>query len=415
MKYVIAVILFAISLVASADVTMQFEEIRLAALSRVVLGDVAKVPFLLSQEINSDTSAITVQTDKLKPASAIPWLRDVLAQRGFDLVERAGMYSVVKSRNVVERGEEVMIYRPSHRSVSYIMDLCKSFVVGGRWSTDRPAAAGPVVALGSAPAGAQGDPVPMQGSAGAQTSKESDVIVYEGSKAEIKRLRDLIAQVDKAPPQVVIQATLYEVSDIARESSAIAIAGEILGGRVGVNFGAGMGQGPWSVFTAIGGVKAVFSALNSDTRFKALARPNLRLLSGAQGRVSVGDETPILGAVTTNNAGAVTQAVEYRPSGHILQVTPVVLDTGVELTINQQSSSFVQTTTGVNNSPTLMKREVQSKVMLEPGSFVVLGGMQEQRGGGDVAGPKWFPDWAKRKSNDRSETELLLVLYVEKV
>lgn len=411
-RFFLLFILFSSS--AYADIALQFDQIRIAPLSRVILGDVARVPFALSSDSIADQSVITVQTDKLTKPGAVSWLRDVVQPYGFDVVERGGLYHVVKAQKPLDRGEEVFIYRPAHRSMAYIMDVCKSFVTGGRWSTDRPASAGASVAVQSGSARPASEVVPAQGSAGSQTIKDADVIVYEGSSSEIQRLRSLIAQIDIPPPQVVIQATLYEVSNISKDASAVGIAGEILGGRLGVNLGS-VAAGPWSFVASIGGVKAVFSALSSDTRFKALARPNLRLSSGAKGRVSVGDETPILGAVTTTAGGAIVQSVEYRPSGHILDVTPVILDKGVELSIDQQSSSFVQTTTGVDRSPTLLKRQVSTRVMVEPGSFVVLGGMQETRTGSDTSGPDWLPKWMVQKSSDRSETELLLVLYVERV
>lgn len=411
---VLALILVVTSQFAFADVALQFDEIRLAPLSRLILGDVAKVPFALSSDVIADHAVVTIQTDKLNKSVAVSWLRDVVKPYGFDVIERGGLYTVQKSIKEVERGEEVFIYRPSHRSMSYLMDVCKSFITGGRWSTDRPSSLGAAVSIGNPGPRAASEPVPVQGSAGAQTIRDADVIVYEGSRLEVQRLRGLLQQIDVPAPQVVIQATLYEVSNIAKDASAIGIAGEILGGRLGVNLGS-VAAGPWSFAASIGGVKAVFSALASDTRFKALARPNLRLSSGAKGRVSVGDETPILGSVTTTQGGAIVQSVEYRPSGHILDVMPVILDKGVELTIDQQSSSFVQTTTGVDQSPTLLKRQVSTRVMVEPGSFVVLGGMQETRSGSDVSGPKWLPEFMNRKSADRSETELLLVLYVEKV
>jgi type II secretory pathway component GspD/PulD (secretin) len=144
--------------------------------------------------------------------------------------------------------------------MAYIMDVCKSFVVGGRWSTDRPASAGASVAVQSGSARPASEVIPAQGSAGAQTIKDADVIVYEGSSSEIQRLRKLIAQIDIPPPQVVIQATLYEVSNIAKDASAVGIAGEILGGRLGVNLGS-VAAGPWSFGASIGGVSGFLGPL----------------------------------------------------------------------------------------------------------------------------------------------------------
>lgn len=418
--------LFALSLILFSETSFSdqkivqkaslvFDAVSPGALSKLVLGDLAGVSFVIDPEVMADMSGITVKMDVSK-SSSVEWLSSVLAPRGYELrVDQFGGYRVSKAKSKVETAEDMLIYRPRFRSMAYIVDLVKAFFPAGKWSFERS------VTPSSANQGAPNTTASEQiktGTAAVGTMfsrTDLDIFVYEGSKADCKRLRELLDQVDTKPAQVVIHAALYEVSKISKDSSAFSVAADILGGRLGINIGTGSTVGPWSGSISVGGFRAVFSALSSDTRFKSLARPEIRLASGAQGRISVGDETPILGAITTQAGGAVTQAVEYRPSGHILSVTPVILDKGVELTISQQSSSFVQTTTGVNQSPTLLKRELQTRVMVEPGSLVVLGGLQESRGGQDVSGPRWVPEWVKRQAREDNETELLLVLHVEMV
>lgn len=394
-----------------------FDGITPGALSRVVLGDLASVSYLIDPEVIADQAGLTIKADGLSKAGAVEWLASVLGSRGYDVrTDKFGMVRVAKSKAKVDEhviGEEIVMYRPKYRSMAYLVDLSKGFFPSGKWSFER--AVTPSNTSGPAQGAGGAGERPATGAGSSFSRTDLDLIVYEGTKQDCKRLRAFYEQIDTKPAQVVIQATLYEVSKISKESSAVGMVADILGSRLGINLGAGTVSGPWSGSLAVGGIRAVFTALASDTRFKSLARPEIRLSSGAQGKVSVGDETPILGAVTTQAGGAVTQSVEYRPSGHILTVTPIILDSGVELTINQQSSSFVQTTTGVNVSPTLLKRELQTRVMVEPGSFVVLGGLQENRGGDDTAGPRWLPDWAKKKGKDENETELLLVLHVERV
>lgn len=400
--------------------SMVFDAITPGALAKVVLGDLAGVSYVIDPEVMADAAGLTIKSDGLTKASAVEWLVGVLSSRGYDIrTDRRGSVRVSKAKQVTpgyEVGEESIVYRPKYRSMAYIVDLAKGFFPSGRWSFERSVTPQTATAAPAANSASERPPVSSGAVGNAFSRTDLDVFIYEGTKADCKRLRAFLAEIDTKPAQVLVQAALYEVSKISKDSSAVAVAAEILGGRLGITLGGGGATGgPWSAAVEVGGIRSVFSVLSSDTRFKSLARPEIRLASGAQGRVSVGDETPVLGAVTTQAGGSATQSIEYRPSGHILTVTPTILAEGVELVINQQSSSFVQTTTGVNVSPTLLKREVSTRVMVDPGAFVVLGGLQENRSGGDVAGPRWFPDWAKKKSDDSNETELLLVLHVQKV
>jgi hypothetical protein len=421
----LAMFFFCFSISAqSADLkgsSLVFDGITPGALTKVVLGDLAGVSYVIDPEVMADMSGFTIRADSLTKAGAVEWLAGVLSSRGFDVRStKGGSVRVSKSKQaqgvVYEPGEEQVIYRPRFRSMAYIVDLAKGFFPVGKWSFERSVTPQSTAGPATAPGASERPPVGGGAVGNAFSRTDLDVFIYEGTKADCRRLRAFLAEIDTKPEQVLVQAALYEVSKISKESSAVSVAADILSGKFGITLGGGaVTGGPWSVSADIGGVRAVFSALSSDTRFKSLARPEIRLASGAMGRVSVGDETPVLGAVTTQAGGVATQSIEYRPSGHILTVTPTILADGVELIITQQSSSFVQTTTGVNVSPTLLKREVSSRLMVEPGAFVVLGGMQESRTGADAAGPRWFPEWAKKKSDDSSETELLLVLHVQKV
>ena len=71
--------------------------------------------------------------------------------------------------------------------------------------------------------------------------------------------------------------------------------------------------------------------------------------------------------------------MDYRSSGVILDLRPVVRDQGIDLTVFQQISSFAATTTGVNTSPTLQKREITTTVGVRDGEMVVLGGLSDER------------------------------------
>jgi general secretion pathway protein D len=399
---------WSLPLLAADAVTLQFDEIRIAPLARVVLGDVLQVGYVLDAEVLKDDAPITIKTSAVTTSNAFDWLQSVVRPYGYVLTRDSYGVRLAKGGEQAEDMES-FFYRPRFRSFAYIVELVRPFFPRGQWSFERAASV-----PGGTPNAAGAAEKPPAGMAANIGRINTDAFVYQSTPADIRRLRDFLAQVDTRTPEVVIRAAVYEVSQIQRDSSGVGLAVSLLSDRLGLNLARPV-SGAWSASLNLAGIQAAFAALSSDTRFKSLSRPELRVASGATGRVTVGADVPVLGAVTTAGNGTVTQSVEYRSSGVILDVSPVVLDSIIELKVRQESSSFVQTSTGVNQSPTLLKRAVETRVQVEPGSLVVFGGLQETRTGDDASGWLFVPDWLKSKTRDNSETELVLVLHVESI
>jgi len=158
----------------------------------------------------------------------------------------------------------------------------------------------------------------------------------------------------------------------------------------------------------------VASALNSDGRFKVVTSPFTRVRSGATARFQVGADVPVLGSILTNPNGQAQQSVEYRSAGTLLEVSPKVRDKSTDVDLFQQISSFVTTETGVNNSPTLNKREIRTSLTVEDGEVLVIGGLNDSKEEETKAG-LWFLPFATSKSSGTRSTELLLILELKRI
>lgn len=66
-------------------------------------------------------------------------------------------------------------------------------------------------------------------------------------------------------------------------------------------------------------------------------------------------------------------------------------DSTLDLDITQQLPNLVKTPTGVNNSPTLTKRELKTKVSIEDGDVIVLGGLTESKDSNTRDGLSFLP------------------------
>lgn len=123
---------------------------------------------------------------------------------------------------------------------------------------------------------------------------------------------------------------------------------------------------------------AFYELFRTDSRFHVVSSPRLRVRNGAKASFSVGSDVPVLGQISYSDNKPI-QSIEYRSSGIILSVQPKIRQHLIELSIDQQLSNFAKTDTGVNNSPTLIKRQVNTEVSLADGDIILLGGLAENK------------------------------------
>ena len=137
--------------------------------------------------------------------------------------------------------------------------------------------------------------------------------------------------------------------------------------------------------------------------------------SGGTAKLSVGQEVPVAGAISQNANGGTLQSVEYRNSGVIFELKPTILEERIRIAFSQQISSFVKTDTGVNNSPTMIKREVRTDVDLQDGETFIVGGLIDSKESGTRTGLPFLPRWLNGKTSDAASSELMVLLQVNKI
>ncbi len=418
-----------------------FNEVKVTELARLILGEVAGFSFALESDFLAISDEITVTLHQLTKAQAVEWFEGVLSSRGFSLGESAGVYLVTRAKVPEDHDRELFFYRVKYRHVSYIAELIGALFPRGRFSFARGPVgglpgvpqqpggaalnrAGAVAGAGQGSGGAvqpgyspgvaaQAGGVSGMSSAVGGVDPVSDAFFFSGPARDVVALRSLLAQIDTPSGEVLVKGLVYEVTVGSQDASAVSIAASVLGGRLGVTFGSS--TLPNSLNITAFGLNVIASALSSDSRFKTLSAPSLRVKSGSSARFTVGNETPVLGAVVSQPGGSSIQSVDYRSSGVILDLKPQVRDEGIELTVFQQLSSFAATSTGVNSSPTLAKREISTTVGVLDGSLVVIGGLQDERASAARSGFSWLPDFLLSKTGTTDRVEVLLILDVKRL
>lgn len=396
--------------------SFSFDSIKLVDLARIVFSDVLSKSYVLDSDFLADSQSVGFTLNAAKKSEVQGVLYALLERHGFAVTD-GKFIEVVKKPADEKADQESFYYNPKFRPVSYITDLVASLFDHGRFSSmsqirqkTNPVSS---ASIQSGPAAAQQMPVQDSGSSALSLlDKEKDAFVFQGSKRDIEKLKMLLSQVDVPAGQVLVRAHVFEVTTGASDGSAFSLAIDLLGARFSLGGFKDLGN---TLRLTKGGFDAAFSVLASDSRFKVVSSPSLRVKSGENARFSVGADVPVLGAVQLDKNGNPVQSVEYKPSGVILSLTPRIRGQEIELQINQQLSSFIATTTGVNNSPTLTKREILTNVGVSDGDVIVLGGLDENRSSQDSSGLPFLPAFMRSHGRDESKTELLLVLETQKI
>lgn len=407
MKRLIALAFLACSMAQAADpknypVSLNFARVELAELSHLVYGEILKQDFVIAPDVIANVKPVSIRmtTD-----------RNTLAVTYAAFLESQGI-SVTLRKNTVwlsakpEEGEQTQVftYRPKHRKVEFLQDMLRPFIQGKIVAQRLIRKAENEVS-----------PVnPPKGSAADMIDRDYDLLLVEATKADLKRISALLPHIDTPVGEVMLKAQVYEVSSSDKTGNAFGLALNLLDGKFGVSIGNTETTGD-AIRIKTGSVNAVLSALSGDSRFKVVASPTVRIRDGQNARMTVGESVPVLGQVLQDKNGTPVQSVEYKESGVILDVTPKIRDNEIDLQVKQQLSNFVPTTTGVNNSPTLIKRELQTAVTIRPDELIMLGGLNQTKETGSRAGLSFLPQSWHTKNDDTSRTELLLVIHAQKI
>jgi len=129
-------------------------------------------------------------------------------------------------------------------------------------------------------------------------------------------------------------------------------------------------------------IQAALSLLESVTKVRMLASPQLLVLNNQQARIQVGDQVPVATQSATSTVTSTPQivnSIEYKNTGINLSVTPRVNASGlVLLDISQEVSGVAPTTSSTLNSPTIQQRMVSSSIAVNNDETIALGGLIQE-------------------------------------
>lgn len=262
-----------------------------------------------------------------------------------------------------------------------------------------------------------------------------NAIIFQGSSSDWARLLPLIQQMDQAARQVMIEVTIAEVTLIDDEQFGVSwLANDSSHGRFdgtitsGVLDGAGIGSSGLTYLVDVAGqARARLQALAEDSRVTVLSTPRLLVKSGEEASIDVGTEVPIISAQTassqqTDGDTNILQSVQYRKTGMILDIKPIVYsDNRIDLEVRQEvSNALPLSPDAAVPSPAIFNRSVSTHLSLRDGSSVIIGGLMSRDVTDTDTGVPYLKDIpvlgtlfeTKGLRNEKRELVIMIVPYI---
>ena len=243
-----------------------------------------------------------------------------------------------------------------------------------------------------------------------QIDELNNALIVAAPTAVIREIKNVVTQLDRSRPQVLIEAVIAELSEDQAEelSSQLAYSSKNRGGYL-TNFDGllatltGIGVSgvdptldqlsgiPNKVLAVAGdfdsesgkGIGLLIQALKTDGSTKILSTPSVITLDNEEATLSVGEEVPFqTGSFTSSNNGSNNPftTIKREEVGVKLKVKPQISKgDSVRLEIEQESSKVKS---GVPGLQTTSKSTMQTNVLIQDGEMLILGGLIEDQTGG---------------------------------
>lgn len=292
---------------------------------------------------------------------------------------------------------------------------------------------------------------------------------YEGANAIIiaapadvqRQLGEVIRQLDTRREQVLVEAIIVEISDVAAKRlgvqfllsgtggsnipfsvtnysnaapNLLTVAGAVAGEKfdsgststkalrdaavstllaaTGGSFGFGGNLGNNAIFGF------VINAVKADTASNILSTPSIMTLDNQQARILVGQDVPITtGEALSNNFDNAFRTIQRQNVGIQLDVRPQINAGGtIKLQLRQEVSSVAGPVSSSSPEIVINKREISTTVTVDDGQIIALGGLIDENERrtiekvpilGDIPGLGLL---FRSKSRNRTKTNLMVFI-----
>ncbi len=220
--------------------------------------------------------------------------------------------------------------------------------------------------------------------------QNTNTLLVSASPRYFKTVRDMIEELDKTPPQVLIQVLLAEVT--LDDNTDLGFDWQYAFGQdgadvnVGTDFGVQAGIDQFGGFSlSVTGSKLTFflRALQSQGRLQVLSRPQILATDNQEARINIGQRVPFITNSRVTDNGTTLNTIQYEPIGINLAVTPRISDMGfVSMDVLPEISSLTTSSVQISenvNARIVNNRSAETRVTVQDGQTIVIGGLISTR------------------------------------
>jgi type IV pilus assembly protein PilQ len=170
---------------------------------------------------------------------------------------------------------------------------------------------------------------------------------------------------------------------------------------------------------ALGFIEAQLSAMESNQTGKIISSPKVVTMDGVKAVIKQGEEVPYVTPASGNTAATVS----FKEAVLKLEVRPQITEEGkisMEIKATNDVADYARGATLPGGNPPIRKNEVESKIVVQDGDTLVIGGVSRTQEDETTAGIPWFYKipvlgWLFKTENVTKKKLQLLIFITPKI
>jgi len=287
------------------------------------------------------------------------------------------------------------------------------------------------------------EPEPLLGNASISYYERNNSLLVRGTREEMAKVKQLIAELDQVQPQVLIEAIIMDVSLTDNYQFGINLLQKFTDQGKGARGGGGVDNSAGSFFSNFGSTtnslvnaistlgggfsyygllgrnwEAVIRAVETDTFATVLSRPQILTTHAEPANLFVGENVPYPASSGLDFSGNLRTTIQSVDVGITLDILPLINPDGLVILEIEQSVDSVREFKPIGDleAPVTTKRTASSKIAVNSGETVILGGMITNNKSRDDTGTPFLRkipvlgNLFKRNRKDSNRSELIIML-----
>ncbi len=256
-----------------------------------------------------------------------------------------------------------------------------------------------------------------------EADTDTNALLVMATPKNWARIKEILDDLDKPVPQVLIKVLLAEVThsdslDLGIEFSMLNMRSDGDSSLFSTDFDL-VSKG-LILRTIEGEVDVALHALEKDGKLDILSRPYILTSNNQTATITVGEEVPFIRDTRLTDTGQTINTIEYEDIGIILEVTPhinpdglVIMDVSPEISATTADTVPISETV---NAAVFAKRSSVSRVSVHDGQTIVIGGLVKDQLTESVEKVPLLGDIPilgaafRNTEKDKEKTELLIFL-----